>query len=789
MTFTSFSSNPNAVELANAIIAPDASLTLSSAQHYGSIYAASYYDGSISQLGIGAGIMLSTGTATPPESNTQANYSTNYNLEGNPDLYPIVPPSIPAYTTYDASTLSLSVEITDPNVHSITLTLVYATEDYPEYEDTGFTDEAAVLVNGELVGNGEGEDPAMLGYFSTLPSLAFSANSGLAMEYDGYSAVMTVVASVVQGTNTIDISIVDRADHDGDSALFVSNLTTMGVDAEGMYRTTAGTAGNDSIDNSAVSLSLFYELGAGADLLHMGTGDSVVRAGTGDDQVFGGTAQDAISGDDGADDLRGAEGNDQLDGGAGNDVLQGNAGDDFINGGADVDRVDYLTATGGVTVDLALGTASGEGNDTIVNVEDVFGSTFADTINGDAAANIINGRGGSDIMSGGAGDDIYYVDDAADQVVENAAEGNDSVRSSVTYLLGGGIENLTLSGSANIDGTGNSLANTIIGNSGDNRLNGAGGADSLRGGAGDDTYFVNDAGDRAVEGAGAGNDTVRSSVTFTLGNNVETLILTGTSALNGTGNALANTLIGNSSNNVLNGAGGADIMRGGQGDDIYVVDDGADRAVEGTSAGYDIVRASVAFAIDDNIEELVLTGTASVTGDGNNIDNRITGNSGNNFLLGRNGDDVLIGLSGDDRLAGGTGADNLNGGAGNDWVEGGVGQDLLTGGTGADLFVFYDGDFGGSTGGTADRVRDFSHLEGDRIRLNFVDANTANGAGTNEAFSFIGTQGFHNVAGELRYEQINANTYVFGDTDGDGVADFAIRVDGLQTFVSADFVL
>src|SRR6185436_10733278 len=173
------------------------------------------------------------------------------------------------------------------------------------------------------------------------------------------------------------------------------------------------------------------------------------------------------------------------------------------------------------------------------------GNSANNVITGNSGNNVLDGGAGADQMAGGAGDDTYVMDNAGDTVTENANEGTDLVQSSVSFTLGANIENLTLTGTSAINGTGNSLGNVIAGNAGNN---------VLTGGAGDDTYVVQNTGDSVVENANEGTDLVQSSVSFTLGANVENLTLTGTSAINGTGNSLSNVIGGNSGNNLLDGA-------------------------------------------------------------------------------------------------------------------------------------------------------------------------------------------------------------------------------------------
>ncbi len=217
------------------------------------------------------------------------------------------------------------------------------------------------------------------------------------------------------------------------------------------------------------------------------------------------------------------------------------------------------------------------------------------------------------------------------------------------------------------------------------------------------------------------------------------------------------------------GGAGADKLYGGTGDDSFFLDNASDVVVEYSGEGSDRVYSSVSHTLSVSVEHLTLTGTNALTGRGNDLANLISGNSGAN---------QLFGLAGEDRLYGRDGADR---------IEGGAGLDRLYGGLGSDLFVFDDGHFGGSTGSAADQIHDFDRAEGDRIDLGRVDANSA--VQNDQGFAFIGSAAFSGTAGELRYQHVSGSTIVQGDTNGDGIADFAIRLDGLHTLTSGDFVL
>jgi Ca2+-binding RTX toxin-like protein len=308
-----------------------------------------------------------------------------------------------------------------------------------------------------------------------------------------------------------------------------------------------------------------------------------------------------------------------LTGTGGNDTLTGSLGNDSFSGGAGNDSL-----------------ASGSGNDTL------------------------NGGAGADTMSGGVGNDVYYVDSALDVVIDEALlGGTDIVFSSVTFVVPTTIENVTLTGTAAINATGNASVNMLTGNSANNILDGKGGADTMAGAAGNDTYYVDNTLDVVEEAAGAGTDLVIASVSYSLNvsgptpaREVENLTLAaGTTNINATGNALANVLTGNDGANLLNGMAGADTMIGGNGNDTYYVDNAGDVVTESlATGGTDTVVASIGFSLAAlaNIEKLTLSGTGPTSATGNALANTIVGNSGANLIDGGAGIDTMSGGAGND---------------------------------------------------------------------------------------------------------------------------------------------
>ena len=216
-----------------------------------------------------------------------------------------------------------------------------------------------------------------------------------------------------------------------------------------------------------------------------------------------------------------------------------------------------------------------------------------DTLLGGDGNDLLRGGAGADSLLGGAGDDTYVVGEAGDVVVEAPGGGYDRVVASIDWTLGAELERLSLAGVADLNGTGNALANRLDGNAGANILDGGegndvlfggAGADTLLGGAGDDTHVVDEAGDVVVEAPGGGYDRVVASIDWTLGAELERLSLAGVADLDGTGNALANRLDGNAGANILDGGEGSDVLFGGAGDDTLLGGADADRLDGGLGA-------------------------------------------------------------------------------------------------------------------------------------------------------------------------------------------------------------
>lgn len=303
------------------------------------------------------------------------------------------------------------------------------------------------------------------------------------------------------------------------------------------------------------------------------------------------------------------------------------------------------------------------------------------------------------------------------------------------------------------------------------------GDDVIRTGAGNDR--IDSGGNDDVVWAGAGNDYVDGDVheDELHGEAGRDVLLGGSGADLVDGGDDNDSLRGGRQDDVLLGGNGDDSLQGDQGDDLLDGGAGSDTATYAAAEAAVTVTLTLTAAQDTGGAGVdTLVSIENVTG--SEFSDALTGSVTLNRIIGRQGNDRLVGLQGDDRI---------DGAGGDDIIIGGGGRDVLYGGGGADRFVYDDAHFGGLTPNLAENIRDFSGAVGDQIDLRPVDANRATGA--DDAFAFIGTAAFSGVAGQLRYELVGNLALVYGDTNGDNVADFALRLDNVAVLTAQDFLL
>jgi len=480
--------------------------------------------------------------------------------------------------------------------------------------------------------------------------------------------------------------------------------------------------------------------------------------------------------------------NNVITGGAGNDILTGGGGNDTLDGGAGYDTAVFsgpwtnysfsLSGTNLVVTDTSGG--SPDGTDTLIGMEAiqfgaqtynlVYGTNAVDSLVGTAGADLLLGFGGNDtlngglgadIMIGGSGNDTYVVDNVGDVVVETAGGGGgtDTIQTTLnSYSLAGigNVENLTFTGAGDFVGTGNALNNAITGGAGNDVLDGGAGNDTMAGGLGNDTYYVNSGSDVVTEAAGAGTDTVIASANFSLGNNIENLILAvGAGSINGTGNSLNNVLTGNEGNNNLNGGSGNDTF-------VATINDGNDTYNGSTGVDtYDLSGTSAAATVN------LATGTASSA---------------------QTGSDSLVSI------------ENVIGGTGNDTITASTAQNVMTGGAGSNTFVFGSAAAAGN-GVSRDTITDF-HASGDvGSGHDVIDLSAIDGDGNlagNDAFHFIdhsgsgpsATAGFVGTGELVYYLDSGTGHYLLAaNINGNTNTEFQIDMSAtLKHLTTSDFV-
>ncbi|AJD42394.1 hypothetical protein C9413_18535 [Rhizobium sp. SEMIA 4085] len=373
------------------------------------------------------------------------------------------------------------------------------------------------------------------------------------------------------------------------------------------------------------------------------------------ENVQAGSGNDTIVGNEMTNTLLGNGGNDLLDGGAGNDLLIGGVGGDTLTGGTGADTSSHETASAGVVANLA-NSAVNKGDaarDTYFSIENVTGSTFSDTLYGNAGANRLNGSAGNDLLIGGAGADQIVGGSGADIASYGTATVGVTASLTNSSINTGDAAEDTYSSIENLSGS--LFADTLYGDVAANRLNGSAGNDLLIGGA---------SADQLVGSSGIDTASYSTATTGVKVNLLNSSVNTGDAAGDTyfeiedlTGSSQGDTLYGNASSNRLNGSAGNDLLIGGAGADQLIGGSGSDTASYGTATVG--VKASLA-------NSAINTGDAA-----SDTYSQIENLSGSLF------EDYLYGNALSNRINGSSGDDQINGGSGNDTLLGGAGDDTF----------------------------------------------------------------------------------------------------------------
>ncbi len=601
----------------------------------------------------------------------------------------------------------------------------------------------------DIITGGAGDDIIYAGSGSNQVDAGDGNDTVFVHEYHNYdtpSSPSTYAGGA--GIDTLSYSFfIGSADFIADTSQgferFVGSLysDTIHAAADGVHIN--GSSGKDTVDYSGVNSSLVVDLsagivsgGSGTDTLTgienivSGAGNDTIVSGKNSEIIDGGSGTDTVSyissatavvasltqnlstGGDGRDSFRNIE---NITGSRFADTLEGNSADNTIDGGSGIDTVSYENTNAAVTVSLTNTGAqntNSAGSDTLVNIENITGSNHDDALTGNASDNTIEGLSGNDTIDGGAGIDTASY-----------ALSGGAVTASLRLGTASGAGNDTLSNIENLFGS--KYDDTLEGNAGNNSINGGGGIDTVSYANAAAAIKVSTSNYGAQQTGGDGIDTLF---------NIENLI----------GSAYDDTISGDSRSNVLDGSSGVDTVS-------------YDNAPSG-------VRVSLA-----------ISGIQSTIGGGRDTLINFENITGSSFS------DKLTGDSLDNKLSGGNGNDTLIGGDGNDTLVGGAGADQMSGSNGNDSFVFLNI---GEIGVGVEVITDFTSGQ-DKLDLSAIDAKT--GFALNDSFSFItkATLTKDNANGALWFE----SGKLFGSTDADLAAEFAIKLTGVASLSASDIIL
>ena len=467
-----------------------------------------------------------------------------------------------------------------------------------------------------------------------------------------------------------------------------------------------GGSGEDTLIGGSGDATL--RGGSSSEVMQAGAGNDVLIAGSGNDTLYGGIGASTLQGGSGATQFVAGAGQNVFIGGGGQNTYELNAGfgNVLIEPGTPGDTIEFgsgitladLAVTGGLdaagapvlqisadngsTVDIVGGLSNGALGEIAVGSTDytllqlaqaasngdseisgasgnlIYSAGAGDAIFGGSGNDTLAAFGANTTLTGGTGDTLFFVNDPTEVVTEASSGLNDTIESSVNYVLPENVDTLTLTGATDLTATGNGEADLLTANAGNDTLIAGTGVATMVGGAGNDTFVVDNAAD-VVEAKASGVNTVLSSVSYVQPQNVENLTLTGTADLTATGTGDRGVLTANSGNDTLIAGAGAETLVGGAGNDTFVVNNAYD-VVQAQASGVNSVATLVSYTAPDAVRNLIGTGTADLNLIGGALtDTTVVANSGNDTLQGGSASGTLVGGSGLDTFVLGDSGDYI----------------------------------------------------------------------------------------------------------------------------------